>query len=63
MIPNILIIIFLGYIIDLKDIYLALGWFSLVIFCIKNLQCKWNRGQEKIFIKNYFKFIKTNLYH
>lgn len=51
-------IIFSGYIIDLKDIYLFLGSFIAVIIVAKNLDFKKSNKQDMLFIKKYFTFMK-----
>ncbi|MGH4138354.1 signal peptidase II [Clostridium sp.] len=51
-------IIFLGYIIDLKDIYLFLGSFITLVVLAKNLDFKESNKQDMRFIKKYFIFIR-----
>ncbi|MGH4051954.1 MAG: signal peptidase II [Clostridium sp.] len=51
-------VILLGYIIDLKDIYLFVGSIIILIIVIKNLDFKKSNKKDMLVIKNYFVFIK-----
>lgn len=51
-------LVVLHYIIDLKDIYLAVGSVLLVIYVVKNLSFKAKSSNDITTIKGYFTFLK-----
>ncbi|KEH93785.1 hypothetical protein, partial [Clostridium botulinum] len=54
-------IIFLNYILDLKDIYLIVGFLAITIYTLKNVDFKLKQAQNISFVKDFFLFILKKL--
>ena len=54
-------IIFLSYILDLKDIYLIVGFLAITIYTLKNVDFKLKQAQNISFVKDFFLFILKKL--